>query len=93
MTTNPAITALALVEAAERRLLAGPHDDGATYDAEVWTLLSDPGDSMIHAEFAATVATELATIVIGIAAACPQLDLSALLADYRAQLLARDGQT
>ena len=92
MTTNPAITALGLIQAAERRLIAGPDDDGRAYDEEVWSLLADPDDHHIHADYAAKVATELATIVIGIAVRA-DYPLDQLVADYRRQMHARGDDT
>jgi hypothetical protein len=96
MTTQPALDALALIEIVERHI-AQP-DDTDAYNEEVGKLLTDPHDELIHGDNAARIATELATMVIGIAARANtrlvqhqvgEFRLDEFIADYRRQLLAR----
>jgi hypothetical protein len=83
MTDNPALTALALVELTQKHLLVP--DQTADRTEELRTLLADPDDDLVHADYVANVAVELALIVTGIAVRTGY-PLADLIDEYRRQL-------
>jgi hypothetical protein len=83
MADNPALTALALVELTQKHLLVP--DQAADRAAELRSLLADPDDNMVHADYVADVAVELALIVTGIAIKT-NYPLSELIDEYRRRL-------
>jgi hypothetical protein len=86
-TSSPALDALALIELIERHIREPGDNDART--EELRALLADPHDDLVHADYVVNVATELATLVIGIAART-RYPVDQFVADYRRILLARD---
>jgi hypothetical protein len=86
MTTQPALTALALVELIERHLRQPTDTDART--EELRALLADD-DGDVHADTMVNVANELAMFVVAIAARA-NVSLEEFIGYYRRALIARD---